>query len=46
MNKLKQIQISESTWKQLKEYCKQEGYSIKGFVEKTIKHKIDESKNL
>ncbi len=46
MNKLKQLQISESTWKQLKEYCQREGYTIKGFVEKTIKHKIDESKDL
>ncbi len=46
MSKLKQIQVSEEFWIQLKEYCQQEGYSIKGFVEKTIKHKMDESKNL
>ena len=46
MNKFKQIQISESTWKQLKQYCDQEGYTIKGLIEKLVKQKIDESKNI
>mgnify|MGYP001095720188 CR=1 FL=1 len=39
MKKLKHIQISEPVWEQLKVFCSQEGYSIKGYVEKLIKNK-------
>ncbi len=42
MKELKHIQISKPTWEQLKSFCSQEGYSIKGYVEKLIKNDIDE----
>jgi len=42
MKGLKNIQISENIWKQLKKYCCEEGYSIKGYVEKLIKRDIKE----
>jgi len=44
MKELKQIQISKSTWEQLKEHCSKEGYSIKGYVEKLIKNSIENGK--
>ncbi len=42
MKKLKHIQISEPVWGQLKTFCSQEGYSIKGYVEKLIKNDLNE----
>jgi hypothetical protein len=42
MKKLKHIQISEPVWEQLKIFCSQEGYSIKGYVEKLIKNDLNE----
>lgn len=40
MKDLKNIQISKGVWEQLKKYCSEEGYSIKGYVEKLIKGNI------
>lgn len=40
MKELKNIQISKDVWEQLKKHCSEEGYSIKGYVEKLIKKDI------
>lgn len=42
MKELKHIQISTPIWEQLKQHCSQEGYSIKGYIEKLIKKDINE----
>ena len=42
MKELKHIQISKSTWEQLRHFCSQEGYTIKGYVEKLIKNDLNE----
>ena len=42
MKELKHIQISKPVWEQLKTFCSQEGYSIKGYVEKLIKEDLNE----
>jgi macrodomain Ter protein organizer (MatP/YcbG family) len=49
MKDLKNIQISEKVWEQLKKYCSEEGYTIKGYVEKLIKQDIqngEQDKNI
>ena len=42
MKELKHIQISKPVWEQLKTFCSQEGYSIKGYVEKLIKKDLND----
>ncbi len=37
------IQISKNLYECLKTYCKDRGYKISGFVEKSIKHTISGS---
>lgn len=37
------IQISKNLYECLKVYCKDRGYKISGFVEKSIKHTISGS---
>lgn len=45
MKELKNIQISKDVWEQLKKHCSEEGYSIKGYVEKLIKKDIQNGSN-
>ena len=42
MKELKHIQINKPVWEQLKIFCSQEGYSIKGYVEKLIKKDLND----
>lgn len=37
------IQISKNLYESLKNHCKEKGYKISGFVEKSIKHTISGS---
>jgi hypothetical protein len=37
------IQISKNLYENLKSHCKERGYKISGFVEKSIKHTISGS---
>jgi len=46
MEELKHIQISKLVWKDLKEFCSNEGYSLKGYVEKLIIKNLENEKML
>ena len=43
MKELKQIQISKPSWEKLKIHCNENGYSLKGYVEKLIKDNIEKN---
>jgi hypothetical protein len=45
MKKLKHIQIDENIWEQLKIYCSQNGYSLKGYVQQLIIKNINNGNN-
>lgn len=46
MKELKQIQIDKLVWEHLKNHCSQNGYSLKGFIQKLILDKIKDDRNI